>query len=633
MAGIFGLTTNRGFSPCLAVAETLAEEMCLFPWQTPVIIPLEHHHLILGFVTNNNKSVPRDAFSFQGNGITCVLEGYITRTRSDCGATQAVRTGHYAQAAAMAFEKFGEKFVEYLEGVFTLLLYDGKSNNLLAGNGRFANTLIFFRQEGPDFCYSTQLGPLAKCGFFKPKLHHTHLSHLLGHGQVFSRETMLEGVEAFEPATVRVHDLTKGTWSEDNYWAMGSFGHCDYSKSFHQHLDLICGSLEAAGSRITSRAGRYVSGLSGGLDSRLVTGIAARHKKDLKTWTFGSPEAPDMVSAVIISRHLGLEHLTFTTNPTLIPESSDLYSATVDGFITADFAYGLERTKALMQQADIVLNGYAGELVLGDYVVGPKPKILWHNFRTGNLWGPDSLSYRLVHHKTNESLARYLTALASKPTGLLPLVTSPPKTIFERILAELEKMAPKIPIEFRGEQFIHTCRGSRWTTMGIISDRHFYSDGNLFYDYDVLDCCMAAPHEMRESNRMYSAVFRKLLPELGAMPNANTGIRADASPGRVLAHKITSGIKKKLLRQPASKQVTGNDPNSWSRNYYPDHYLNLLADQRTRNREFWNGDGLERLFKKHLAGEVNVGIEFGQLASVEYFCRRWLDKSPSQETR
>ena len=171
----------------------------------------------------------------------------------------------------------------------------------------------------------------------------------------------------------------------------------------------------------------------------------------------------------------------------------------------------------------------------------------------------------------------------------------------------------------------HAWGDDRRTMLGIASDRHFYADGCLFYDGELIDRCLAVPHVYRESNRLYAAVFRKLLPEMGAIPNSNTGLRADISPRRAVLGKFARGVKSKLFPDNVGNKATGNSPNEWARRIYPEFFRDPLADPRTQGRSFWDARGLERVWQDHLAGKINAGSPLGKVASVEFFCRKWLD--------
>lgn len=625
MAGIFSLRHTDGIDDLKSTSEKLGEKMCIFPWQSYSLLEFPEAGVILGAVVNNNPSQSAQGFWHREGNLGCVVENPMVRTLEDCGATAHIQAGEFARAAMAAYRKFGDTFVTRIEGPFSLVLFDADCQKLIAGNGRIGASMLYNYRCDDRLIYGSQLGPLAACGFFSPETDDRAISVLLGHGQVYGKDTILKDVVAFEPGTMEINDLASGRSRKENYWFFGSQAGHDHSLSYKQHLNKICDIILAAGERMTARQGRYVAGLSGGLDSRLVLGIAHRFQPDLKAWTFGSPEAPDMVTAGTICRDLGLDHLTFTTKPELIPENSSLYSATVDGLISCDFAYGLERTHALRDSADIVLNGFMGEVVLGDYMVGPRAKIMATNLMKGKVLGRRQVGSRLRENTSISSMVDFLVHRKGGTSPLSNILTVPTPSLHQAYTEMLTNLKETIPLPYLIEHFMVSQRVSRWTIMGIVSDRHFYGDGSLFYDYDLIEAAMQVPYKYRENNKIYGASFKALTPDLASYPNVNSGMRADASAGAIMRNKFSRMILRKLQGKTPSTQVTGNDPNAWSRIIFPEYYKELLNDERTLSRSFWKGHELPGILKSHLMGQISVGGALGQLASVEHFCRRWLD--------
>ncbi len=136
---------------------------------------------------------------------------------------------------------------------------------------------------------------------------------------------------------------------------------------------------------------------------------------------------------------------------------------------------------------------------------------------------------------------------------------------------------------------------------------------------------MATPHEVRQENRLYSQVLKTVVPEMGLIPNGNTGICADATPWQSRSHAVGDRIRRRLTRSQARALSTGDDQNHWSRTVCRDYYVDLLKDARTLDRPHWDGEALRSLIADHMDGRLNAGAELGRLASVEHFGRRWID--------
>jgi len=203
--------------------------------------------------------------------------------------------------------------------------------------------------------------------------------------------------------------------------------------------------------------------------------------------------------------------------------------------------------------------------------------------------------------------------------GMLPLA--------DLVQHELETTMRSVPLEYRAEQWIHENRGRRWTMMGIVSDRHFYGDGCLFYDYDVRDACFAIPPRHRRGHRAYIMVMNRLLPHIASIDYGNTGLPATTPAWKVAAVKAGRKARDRLSFGKRQRFVptTGTDFNGWARTSLREFYGELIRSESLRGRAFWDGKGIGALFDAHLRGEINCGHELGLVATAELFQRRWID--------
>jgi hypothetical protein len=625
MAGAFALIRKREILDTDVVAARLGDGMALFPWQEPRLLGIPERNAVLGAVIHTDRPGDPEGCVAREGGLACVVEGHLVRTRSDCGAEALIAAGAYARAAMAAYRKLGEDFAAHLEGSFTLLLMDETRGRLYAANGRVASTQLYRHEDVNALVYGTMLGPLAACGAFAPRPDPEGVGHMIGIGQVLGDESVVEGVEALPGGTLAVHDLSTGERRVEPYWTFGDIDPAGTGRTYGQHLKRVTDTLVAASERITRLPGRYVAGLSGGLDSRLVAGLAARHRPDMKTWTFGGEGASDVRVAGLVSDVLGAEHLRFPLSAERVPENAALYATTVDGCCTVDFAHGLDRCLALREQADVVLNGYAGELYLGGAVLGPILKLVKKNLKSLKFSGPDVVNPRLSRNRTAAQVAGYAGMKYATQTRLAAYLTRPPRPPLERVREEIAAMDGVVPMSLRGEYWIHLNRGLRWTMMGIISDRFYFGDASLYYDYDVIEAGLATPHRFREDNRIYIDVIRTLLPELGRVENSNTGFPADTPPGRLLLLRTLDFARRKLRLAPPRTNTAGSDLDAFTRTVCRDFYTGLFRDGRTRGRDLWDGEGLNRLLDDHMAGRIDAGREPGILAAVELFLRQWVD--------
>ena len=172
---------------------------------------------------------------------------------------------------------------------------------------------------------------------------------------------------------------------------------------------------------MTARPCRMVASLSGGLDSRLVTGLAQRRNPELQAWTFGTEDAADRQIAGQICEMTGMKHQIFATDASLIPRHADDFVAASNGCATVHHAFWFERCHALRGVVDVSLNGYRGGVVLGDAIVGlglrQELKYLRHR-----LGGSGTVTHPwLERNRTDDDFISYYLNLSHRPhTALAP---------------------------------------------------------------------------------------------------------------------------------------------------------------------------------------------------------------------
>jgi hypothetical protein len=219
-------------------------------------------------------------------------------------------------------------------------------------------------------------------------------------------------------------------------------------------------------------------------------------------------------------------------------------------------------------------------------------------------------------------MARFIRAKYGKSTRLGPLVDPPPTPFLELVQAQLEVLRRTVPAEFVAEQWMMENRARRWTLMGVQSDRHYYDDQSLFYDYELLDRSLATPYRFRRDHRVYARIFAKLLPEMGSIP-IGAGPPATAQPWRQWSHRVANKAAVRLgFRKP---RALSYDFGQWVRDPLREFFTDLILDPRTRERDLWDGAAIRDGLERHIRGEASFAEEAALVCTAELFARRWVD--------
>ncbi|MDY0111170.1 MAG: asparagine synthase-related protein [Candidatus Krumholzibacteria bacterium] len=627
MPGIFGFRLRRPGLDADRIAERLAGDLRLFAWQRQAVLSTSEPGVRLGVVWNELASAARGASFFADEHVSCVLVGYIARTREDCSAATALAESRHAEAAVLAYRRFGTGFAARLEGPFALILYDDRDGGLYGVTERHSLTALY-RHDGPNgVCFSSMLGPLARSGLFEARVDAAAIATQLGHSHLFYRQTLLRDVELQDAAVIATSRPGEMTCKIERYWHYGWDGPRD-NAPFARKIDDVCDTLLEATDRIVELPGRLGASLSGGLDSRLMVGLAHRQGAEFTPWTFGTPGASDLQVAAEVCRTLGLGHDVFQPSADHIPEYAADYATILNGCGPLRNAFALDRCHAYRGRVDLMLNGYRGGVVLGKAIVdlGHRHRLRWWRGRLK--LEPPVISPNLEDARDDALMGAYYVALSHQATPAIAGWLVEPELPLATMLQEAFKgPLTATPPEYRIEQWTEEYGGGRHMTLvSIFADRHFFNDASVFYDYDVRDRCFALRPVDRRGNKAYAAVLTRLLPNLATLTYANTGLPANYTGLRLLAHR--------LWRQSTGRRTArsgGFNATDWLRAPRMAEFCrDLMHDRSFLARPWWRGEAIAADFDDCMRGDPRLIAELWNAVTIELFARRWLDRSTGE---
>ncbi len=207
----------------------------------------------------------------------------------------------------------GEGFIQQLNGMYALALYDARKHALLLVRDRLGiKPLYWCRTEGGGILFASEIKALFASGLIAAGIDEEAVSAYLAHGFVPAPNTLFKGVHKLSPGhLLRVDDA--GGVVEERYWdpqptADLPAGEADIA----QHLTaLLSDSL-----RLQLRSDVPVGALlSGGIDSGLMVALAAQQMSSpLRTFTvrFQGAAVDETPLARLVAQRYGTEHSEFT---------------------------------------------------------------------------------------------------------------------------------------------------------------------------------------------------------------------------------------------------------------------------------------------------------------------------------
>ena len=286
-----------------------------------------------------------------------VQRGFQFKTHSD---TEVLMNAYYA---------WGDKFVEYIDGMFAAAIYDKRVNKLKLFRDRVGIKPLYYFYDGHQFAFSSELKGLQKllekeCLEIDPTAAYDYLTYLY----VPEPKTLYKKVYKLPPAHQLTLDLSSNSIEAIfNYWSL-QVDQQDIS------IDRACDELRDVISRAVKS--QMISDvpvgffLSGGMDSSVVVAEASKIAKKIKTYSIGfdKKEHSEVEYANIVSDHYRTEHCVkvFTSDEidSLLGQLKHWYD---EPFADTSAFPSYKVAELARKDVTVVLTGDGGDEVFGGY--------------------------------------------------------------------------------------------------------------------------------------------------------------------------------------------------------------------------------------------------------------------------
>src|SRR3989449_1031442 len=218
------------------------------------------------------------------------------------------------------YERCGSEAVHYLRGMFAFAVWDGTRDELVLARDRVGKKPLYYTLDDDGCYFASTLGALRGTDPKDRRVNLSALDAFLTLGYVPAPQSIWDGINKLPAGTMLRVSSSGGGSRSLRYWALehalkpfaGRF-----AEAVDQLEDLLTTSIRL---RLRSDVPLGLF-LSGGIDSSLVTAIAARHcRGDVMTFSLGFAEAAFDESgyAERVAQHLGTRHRTFTGRPEML---------------------------------------------------------------------------------------------------------------------------------------------------------------------------------------------------------------------------------------------------------------------------------------------------------------------------
>jgi asparagine synthase (glutamine-hydrolysing) len=293
----------------------------------------------------------------------------LRRELQDAGATFA--SGSDTEVILAAYRQWGADCLPRLKGMFAFALYDPGRRTLLLARDRVGEKPLFYRHDGGLLYFASELKALLTSSSLPRRVNRAALDIYLAEGYVPGAQCLLEGYSKLPPAHALEFDLESGRARSWRYWRVPA---PDARPSGRVEPEALVDELErllaqAVSSQLVADVPVGVL-LSGGVDSSLVTAMAARAVSGVRTFTIrfpGSGRYDETEHARLIARHFGTSHAELDAQATsvdLLPLLARQYDEPV---IDSSMLPTYLVSRLVRAHCTVALGGDGGDELFGGY--------------------------------------------------------------------------------------------------------------------------------------------------------------------------------------------------------------------------------------------------------------------------
>jgi len=511
------------------------------------------------------------------------------------------------------YEEYGTDFVHKLNGSFTLVIWNENSHEFLIINDRYGLRPLYYTERNGYLLFGSEVKAILQDETFKRIVDDRSVADFFSFGYILGNKTFFQGIELLPPASIMTYNA--GQISIEQYWDF------NFNEEYEDHPEeyyikelskLILQAVER------QMKGNYRVGvpLSGGLDSRTIVASIDKKHYPIHTFTFGKPNCDDARFAQKVANKLGTDHHFFEFKPDDLASYAEKAVYITDGLQNCIHAHRMQTYNEIRKIMDVALSGWMGDSIIGNPYITDDLDNTEDKFqlfiRTSTYYAPIDLLRNLFNDN-------YFPLIEKKINFS--------KDYILRIDENVDIKSSSTRLMYYNLKEKHR----RFTLMGLVLVRNSLEVRTLFSDYDHVDFNLKIPPIFKIEKRLYKKMILTMFPYLANTPYQKTGLPLNASQFQIKIHNKIKGVKRRINR------ITGKNIFEDTRNYadYDDwmrenkklreYILDILLDERTLARPYFNPNCIKEILDLHMSGKKNYSELIGRLLTFELWHRQFLD--------
>ncbi|HRK57660.1 MAG TPA: asparagine synthase (glutamine-hydrolyzing), partial [Burkholderiaceae bacterium] len=299
---------------------------------------------------------------------TLAAKGYVFRSHSD------------TEVLLAAYGAWGDDCLTQLNGMFAFAIYDARQATLFLARDRAGEKPLFYRLDQGTLRFASELKALLAEPGAPRQIDPSALDCYLAMGFVPGPHCMLQGYSKLPAAHALSFDLRTGKAKIWRYWSLPQLATDTSARAVDESalLDELEVLLEDAVRQQMVADVPVGILLSGGVDSSLMTAMAVRQNRKVRTFSIGFPghgKLDETPHARLIARHFGTEHTELMADPATADLLPRLAAQFDEPMVDSSMIPTCLVSQLVRQHCTVALGGDGGDELFGGYT--HYSRLLW----------------------------------------------------------------------------------------------------------------------------------------------------------------------------------------------------------------------------------------------------------------
>lgn len=244
-----------------------------------------------------------EIYNFRRLKEALISRGHVFYTRSD------------TEVIVHAYEEYGDRFPECLNGMFAFAIHDKRRGRLILVRDHLGIKPLFFFIDPKQLIWGSEIKAILASKMIDRRLNVGALAEFLTFEYVPGDKTLFSSIHKLKPGCMLDVNLNTAQWRVKEYWDIGKEDD-SFSNRSEEWIEAIDAKIKLAVNRQMVSDVPLGAFLSGGVDSSLV--VSSMGKVNTFSIGFADPSYNELEWARKVADHLSVNHKDDIIHPDII---------------------------------------------------------------------------------------------------------------------------------------------------------------------------------------------------------------------------------------------------------------------------------------------------------------------------